>query len=133
ADQHDLAEHELVVATADRIRALEHRLKDAVGPIAGRLLRARPVEGPDRRLFAARHDLRLRTQLLRWLGPVDPDVFGAVDAHAASLLRARKNELRRLYRDSASSALVAVSGIDRTAGPLVAPRTAVGTGVGGAV
>ena len=100
ADQHDFAEHELVVAAADRIGALEYRLKDAVGPIAGRLLRARPVEGPDRRLFAARHDLRLRTQLLRRRGAVDPDVFGAINAHGDPFSRGfRKRRLTaRLYR-----------------------------------
>src|SRR5439155_26246698 len=73
-------QHELVVAAADGIRAHEHRLQDAVGLVARRLLGARPIEAPDGRLLTVGHDLGLRTQLLRWLGPVDPDVFGSVDA-----------------------------------------------------
>jgi hypothetical protein len=83
-DEHDLGKDELVIATADRIRAHKHRLQNAVGLVARRLLGAGPIEAPDRRLFAVRDDLRLRTELLRRLGPVDPDVFGSVDAHYCS-------------------------------------------------
>ena len=79
--EHDLAQDEEVITTADRIRAGEHRLKDAVGAVTRRLLRARSVEAPDRRLLAGRHDLRLRTQLLRRRGAVDPDVFRSINAH----------------------------------------------------
>ena len=36
ADEHDLAEHELVVVPADRVRAREYRLENAVGLVTGR-------------------------------------------------------------------------------------------------
>src|SRR2546427_5457067 len=80
-DQHHLAEHELVVVSADRVRAREYGLQNAVGLVTGRLLGTRSVEGPDGRLFARGHDLGLRTQLLRRLGAVDPDVLSPVDVH----------------------------------------------------
>ncbi len=81
AHEHDLAQHQEIVPAADRIRAREYRLEDAVRAVARRLLRARSVESPDRWLLALRHDLRLRTQLLRRLRAVDPDVFGPINAH----------------------------------------------------
>ena len=80
-DEHDLAQNELVVTTADRVRANEHRLQHAVRLVARRLLRARTVECPDWWLLAVRHDLRLGADLLRRLGAVDPDVFGSINAH----------------------------------------------------
>jgi hypothetical protein len=80
-DQHDLAQDELVVAAADRVRDDEDRLQDAVRFVAGRLLRARAVEAPDGRLLAARDDLGLRAKLLRGHGAVDPDVLSAIDTH----------------------------------------------------
>ena len=46
------AHDQLVVAAADRIRANEHGLEHAVGAVAGRLIGARSVEAPDRRLLA---------------------------------------------------------------------------------
>src|SRR5262249_35199738 len=46
--EHDLAQNELVLAAADRIRANEHGLEDAVGPVARRLLRAGAIETTDR-------------------------------------------------------------------------------------
>jgi hypothetical protein len=83
-DEHDLAEDELVVPATDRVRDDIHGLEDAVRLVARRLLGARSVEAPDRRLLAARDDLRLRAQLLRGLRAVDPDVLSAIHAHANS-------------------------------------------------
>jgi hypothetical protein len=80
-DEHDLAEDELVIAPADGVRAHEHGLQDAVGLVTGGLLRARAVEGPDRRFLAGGDDLGLRTELLCRLSAVDPDVLGSVNAH----------------------------------------------------
>src|SRR5437762_6108090 len=80
-DEHDLAEDELVLASTDRVRADEDRLQHAVGLVAGRLLRARAVEAPDRRFLALRDDLGLGADLLRRLRAVDPDVFSSINAH----------------------------------------------------
>ncbi len=77
-EQH-LAHDEHVVAAADRVRAREHGLQHAVRVAARSLVRARPVEAPDRELRAVREDLRLRPQPSRRLSSVDPDVLRLVD------------------------------------------------------
>ena len=68
-DVEDLAEHEDVVATTDGVGAREHGLQDAVGLVAGSLVRAGAVEAPDGQLGAVGEDLRLRPQLGRRLVP----------------------------------------------------------------
>ena len=61
----------------------EHRLQHAVRVAALGLVRARPVEAPDRGLLAVRDDLGLAPEQRARLGPVDPDVLGLV-AHELS-------------------------------------------------
>ncbi len=71
-----LAQHEQVAAAADRIRAGERRLQDAVALVAGRLVGAGAVEAPLRGLLPAVQHLGLGTQLAGRLGAVHPDVLG---------------------------------------------------------
>src|SRR6266508_2085498 len=99
-DEHDLAQDEQIVAPADGIRTGEDGLEDAVRAVARCLLRARTVETPDGRLLALRHDLGLRTHLLRRLGPVDPDVLGPISAHGSPFSRdcSEARLTTRLYR-----------------------------------
>ena len=70
---------EHVVATTDRVRVTGDRLEHAVALVAGRLVRARTVETPDRKFAAVFDDLRLRSKLRRRLRAVDPDVLSLVD------------------------------------------------------
>ena len=57
-----LAQHEDVVAAADRVGHDEDRPQHAVGGVARRLVGARAVEAPDRQLIAVVDDLGLRPQ-----------------------------------------------------------------------
>src|SRR6185503_16253799 len=100
AHEHHLAKDEQIVPAADRIRAREDRLEDAIRTVTRRLLCARSVEAPDGRLLALRHDLRLRTQLLRRLSAVDPDVLGPINAHVdfPSRVLGKRRLTDRLYR-----------------------------------
>lgn len=85
-DVEDLAEHEDVVAAADRVRALEDRLQHAVGGMALGLAGAGAVEAPDARLGTVREDLGLGPQLGGRLGAVDPDVL-SLEGHERHPLR----------------------------------------------
>ena len=78
AGQQRLAEHEDVVATADRVRALEDRLQDDVGIVAGGLVGAGAVVAPDPGLSAISEDLGLGADLTSRLGAVDPQIFSPV-------------------------------------------------------
>jgi hypothetical protein len=89
----DLAEHEQVVAAAERIPTGEHGEQLAVRIIAGCLVGARAIEAPVRqgcntgdRAENLLDDVRLehfglRAKKRRRLGAVDPDVFGLYDTH----------------------------------------------------
>jgi hypothetical protein len=78
-DQHHLAHHEHVVATAQRIREADDGLEHAVALVAGGLVRARPVEAPDREFGTVLDDLGLRPEMVGRLGAVDPDVLSLVN------------------------------------------------------
>ena len=73
--QQHLAQHEDVVAAADRIRAGEHRLEHAVGVVARRLVGGGTVEAPDAGLLAVLDDLGLGPHQRHRFRAVDPDVF----------------------------------------------------------
>ena len=75
----NLTEHEDVLATAQRVRAREHRQQHAVGAVARRLFCRGPVEAPDRwRLDGVVQDLGLGAQHRGRLMSVHPDVFGLI-------------------------------------------------------
>ena len=59
----DFAHHQDVVAASYRVWAGEHRPQDTVGILAGRLVRTRAVEAPDRWLLPCWHYLALGTEL----------------------------------------------------------------------
>ena len=84
-DVEDLAQHQDVVAAADRVGAGDDRLEDAVGGVALGLVGAGAVEAPDRQLGAVGQDLGLGTELGGRLGAVDPDVLSLV-SHGCPLL-----------------------------------------------
>ena len=92
-----LAEHEDVVAAADRVGAGEHGLQHAVAALARGLLGRRAVEAPDRELLAVVHDLRLRPQQRCRRHAVEPDVFSLV-GHSCSFVR-RDHGARRVIDD----------------------------------
>ena len=84
-DEHDLAHHEDVVAAADRVGERTDGLEHAVALVAGGLVGRRAVEAPDRVVVGRLvQDLRLRAELRRRLGAVDPDVF-SLDSHVIVL------------------------------------------------
>ena len=74
----DLAQHEDVVAAADRVGERGDRFENAVRGVALGLVGAGTVEAPDRQFGAVGEDLGLRPQLGRRLGAVDPDVLSFV-------------------------------------------------------
>lgn len=80
-DEEDLAEHQPVVATAQRVRAAEDRLEHAVGVVAGGLVGAGAVEAPVRQVGAVLEDPGLGPEPCGGLGAVDPDVLGLVAQH----------------------------------------------------
>src|SRR5216684_6725974 len=77
-DQEHFAHHQFVRCTPQRVVAHEDRFEYAIGPITGRLLGARTVEAPDRRLLTKRHYFALGPQLVHGSGAVHPDVLGLV-------------------------------------------------------
>ena len=77
-------EDELIVATADRIRADKYWTEDAVGCISRRLVGARPIKSPDTWLHSILDDTSLVSHKWGRLGAVDPDVFGLI-AHVRNL------------------------------------------------
>ena len=82
----DLAEHELVVAAADRILDRVDRLEYAVGLAAGCLVRRRTIKTPDRRLGARVDHFGLGAHQRRGLRTVQPDVFASIFRHISLLL-----------------------------------------------
>ena len=73
-----VAQHQDVVATAQRIGTGEDGAQHAVAVLAGRLVGRRPVETPDGRLLAVAQDLRLGAHQRRRRRAVEPDVFSLV-------------------------------------------------------
>ena len=78
------AHHENVVGTTQWVRAGPHGNEHAVRERTSGLVGAGTVEAPDRRLLAVSDDARLRTQLARRFGSVNPDVLSLV-GHGHSL------------------------------------------------
>ena len=103
-----LAQHEHVVAAADRVGAGEHRLQHAVAALAGGLLGRRAVEAPDRQLLAVVHDLRLRAQQRRRRHAVEPDVFSLV-GHSCSFVRRGSRRVSGVIDDGAQAVSGAIS------------------------
>ena len=80
----NLAHHQDVIGSAQRVGDDEDRFQQTVGVCAVGLVRARSVKAPRRRRLAVGHDLGLAAQLLRGLASVNPDVLSLI-RHRCSL------------------------------------------------
>ena len=76
--EEDFAHHKFVVSTTYRVGASENRIQDTVGILAGGLIGARSIKGPDGRLLSVGNYLAFGTQFGGGFLTINPDVLSLV-------------------------------------------------------